>query len=246
MKFDERFDLVCQKCGKNLKYSNIFEKYICTGKFCSYETDEYKANVNPDIYIKLGKTKLYGKMHFNINSLTGEFYIIAKRGFNITYYGPFHFNDINLEVSSKTELIYKTSKGSIPVIVSGMLFGSLGAVAGSLVANTKQKITSSDIYNLTLSIDDISFPGFRVEIKDYNKVYFFVNVIENIRKKFNKEESIVGKKNVKNDTQDSVNESTNEIYDILSKIKYLYDHDVLTDEEYKIKRQKYADKLQKD
>ena len=78
-------------------------------------------------------------------------------------------------------IVYENKNGSIPMLAGGILFGSVGAIAGSMITNQKQNIKNKISYHLILKIDDIRIPSFYIETEDSDLVYKFVNTIELLR-----------------------------------------------------------------
>lgn len=220
----------CPKCGKPLKLDKSGDSYFCKTPLCSvYSISVKEVQLIPYKEIYLGKVKIIGKVYFRINTTDGMWGIYTYNN----YYGNFELKDLTVDVKLENELIYETSKGVTPFIVGGMLFGAVGAVAGSMAANKKEKVVSKKEYLLTLTTNRTDFTGFQCVIKDYNVIHDFIVTIENTRKILFPD--TVGDESTKEET----NDTTINVYDKMVQLKDLFDKGIIDEKEYQEKREKY-------
>lgn len=166
----------CPSCGRDLCVSGG----ILECRPCLYEEFVAAFLVKPDVNICVGKTKNDGKIIFFFNSNTKDFYITTKKfmGKEIAH-GPYQIDQLlELQVSYENEILYEKKKSSTPMIAGGVLFGAVGALAGSMLAKEKQEVKRSSFAVLRIRIDDIQNPSYYIENNDLNTVYRFVNIVE--------------------------------------------------------------------
>lgn len=176
---------ICPKCGKPMELFDNDTLY-CEGLFCGQEMSLAKYFLAPDINITLGKTKTNGNVRFLINSTNKNFAIEVDKVDNlngdICNFGPFDIDKLlSVQVETGNNIVYENKNGCIPMLAGGILFGAIGALAGSMITNQKQQIKNNAVYNLILTIDDIRIPSFYIETNDSDLVYKFVNTIELLR-----------------------------------------------------------------
>lgn len=177
---------ICPICKRQMKLNN--ENNILSGNFfsCGHSISLAKYLLTPDINMLLGKTKTNGDILFLINSQNKKFAIEVDRVDNlnskICNFGPFDINKLlNVQITVDDNIVYENKSSNIPMLAGGILFGSIGAVAGSIIANQKQNIKKKKLYSLLLNIDDIQIPSFYIETEDSDLVYKFINTIELLR-----------------------------------------------------------------
>lgn len=177
---------ICPRCGKQMKLNNDTNVLSCKGIFCDQEMSLSEYLLSPDINILLGRTKTNGDVLFLINSKDKKFAIEVDRVDNLNSetcnFGPFDIDKLlNIQVVTDNNIVYENKNGSIPMLTGGILFGSVGAIAGSMITNQKENIKNKISYHLILKIDDIRIPSFYIETEDSDLVYKFVNTIELLR-----------------------------------------------------------------
>jgi hypothetical protein len=225
--------LVCPKCGSKMKYNSVYDYYYCVRTFmCAYQIGYSEQTYGLNKTLKLGKIKSRGDVSIKVNTSNGTCIIFEDHYSGAKQYGPYQICDLNVDVKSKVETIYSASKGVAPMIAGGILFGSIGAVAGSMAGSTKSKQIDKEIYYITFTVNDDEYTGFRVEIKDYNIVHDFVTTLENIRKKLNPEST-------KEIIADAKPADDGDVFEKLNKIKQLFDNEIISKEEYEELRTKY-------
>lgn len=187
----------------------------------------------PDVKIAVGKSKKIGFITILINSRKGTTLIKINES---EFKGPYSIKDIReINVYSNEEVIYKTSKGLMPMVLGGTLFGSLGAIAGSVSASKTSKLKIKESYKLVMSFDDITFPSFVVTFKNENLAHTIINTYEIIRKK------ITDFKDEKLDVVESVDSS--DIYTQLINLEKLYKQGIIDEKTYLEKKDKFIQKL---
>jgi|GEM_PF-6919216 len=82
-----------------------------------------------------------------------------------------------LNIRCDEEVIYSTSSSMIKTLAGGVLFGGLGAVAGAISDNTRQKATTKRIYWIELEINDIYNAGMLLQANDEG-VLRFIKTLE--------------------------------------------------------------------
>ena len=177
----------CPKCGGYMDFDSDSNYLCCNGFFCGNQIPMAEYLLSPDISMSLGKTKTNGNIIFYINSKTKKFAVEVDKvdnliGSNMCSFGPFEIEKLlGVQVLTDNAVVYENKSSSVPMIAGGLLFGSLGAIAGSMVSNKKQKIKEKIHYSLLIKIDDIRIPSFYIETADSDLVYKFVNTIEFLR-----------------------------------------------------------------
>jgi len=181
--------LICPKCNGPLKVSKDKEMVFCKKIFrCSYSAPMAEYLLNPDVRIKLGKTKTNGNIYFLANSQTKKFAIDVDKLNSFECYdpktlGPFEIEKlIEVSIHQNDAVVYKNNHGTLPMIAGGVLFGSLGAVAGSIISNKKEEMTTERSCTIILKINDIRIPACCIETKDIDLVCKFINTIEILKK----------------------------------------------------------------
>ncbi|HBP43085.1 MAG TPA: hypothetical protein DD621_00110 [Clostridiales bacterium] len=177
---------ICARCGRQMKLDNETNTLTCKGIFCRHEISLAEYLLSPDINILLGKTKTNGEVLFLINSKDKKFAIEVDKVDNlnseICNFGPFDINQLlNVQIVTDNNILYENKNGHIPMLAGGILFGSVGAIAGSMITNQKQNIKNKVSYHLILKINDIRIPSFYIETEDSDLVYKFINTIELLR-----------------------------------------------------------------
>lgn len=200
----------CPFCGSKLYKSSISDKYVCEKMGCSgvFELDSPLLLISPTYREeKMFKVKPYGKISFFVDRDKLKFVIRAGS----KDYGAYDISQlIEFSVSDNSQTIYQSRKGTVPMIAGGFLFGSVGAVAGSVAASTKTKEITKHKYELTFVIDDKDFVGFTGETKDKNVALRVAKQIEAMRKDVAKRD---GEKTVSEVSKPEVKPDTNEIDD---------------------------------
>ncbi|MBO5229474.1 MAG: hypothetical protein J6B20_01605 [Clostridia bacterium] len=183
---------ICPKCGKQMLLNTQDNILLCKSIFCGKEMSVAEYNLCPDISMLLGETKTNGDVLFLINSKDKKFAIEVDKVDNlnseICNFGPFVINKLlSVQVVTDNNIVYENKNGSIPMLAGGILFGSVGAIAGSMITNQKQSIKKKMSHHLILKIDDIRIPSFYIETEDSDLVYKFINTIELLRPQNDKE-----------------------------------------------------------
>ncbi len=176
----------CPKCGKQMLLNTRYNILLCKSFFCGKEISLAEYDLYPDISMLLGKTKTNGEILFLINSEDKKFAIEVDKADNlnskICNYGPFDISKLlNVQIVTDNNIVYENKNGCMPMLAGGVLFGSVGAIAGSMITNQTQSIKQKTLYHLILKIDDIRIPSFYVETEDGDLVYKFINTIELLR-----------------------------------------------------------------
>ena len=184
----------CPDCHEELAFKPKLGGYRCPNANCAnrevYPEEIY--DFNPDMRVFLGKNKTHGKITLFINSNSCQFFFeTTQSGFLFSapslWHGPYSLNDIiEFHVASNETIIYQTSKGFVPMVAGGMLFGSIGAVAGSMISNKTEKVSKDVTYTITFKIDDLKFPGISVDSREKDKVFNLVSLLELIKKRSEK------------------------------------------------------------
>lgn len=176
----------CPECGKCMKLDSYKNILSCKNVFCEHQMPLAEYLLSPDIRILLGKTKINGKVIFLTNSKNKKFAIEVDKTDNtyssVCNFGPFDIDKLqSVQITVDNNIIYENKYNSLPMIAGGILFGSIGAIAGSIITNKKQDIKRKVTYNLILKIEDIHVPAFYIEVDDKDLVYKFINTIELLR-----------------------------------------------------------------
>ena len=93
----------------------------------------------------LGKTKTNGKVRFLINSRSKKFAIDVEKTDYLNNgacnFWPYDIKDlVSVQVVKDNNIVYENKNNALSMITGGLLFGSVGAVAGSIIANKKQSV----------------------------------------------------------------------------------------------------------
>ena len=232
--------LECPVCKRRL-YHLERDKNKCYCSYCSHTYQEADLELLDDwISIDIGKNKEWGKCEIIINPNNGVLMFTGKSFLH--YYskaGIYCFDEIQIEVSSSKEMLYKT-KGMTPMIIGGLLFGSAGALAGGIIGTGQKSIKEKNNYMISITVESLQFSGLVTETDDANLVHNFVTKMELIRKRISMDEDTEEKKEVIDDSNDDSNET---IYEKLVNLKKLYDEGIIDQETYNAKKKKYIDLL---
>lgn len=178
---------ICPRCGKQMNLNTNSNVLRCKRFWlCSKEISLAQYLLSPDINICLGTTKTNGNIFFLINTQTKQFAIELDRtdnlNSNICNFGPFDIDKlISVQVIADDTTVYENKNSGIPMLAGGVLFGSIGAIAGSMISNQKHTVQKKSVYTLILKIESIHIPSIYIETSDGNVVYKFVNTIEQLR-----------------------------------------------------------------
>jgi hypothetical protein len=178
----------CPKCGKEMSECGN-DTFACEENDCSFgaATRQY-LELTPDKFFMFGKIKPYGKTGFALNTSNGKFIFTSNKSslfhYNLRSFGPYTIADIlDVQVTDDAQLIYQTSNGLASTIAGGVLFGAVGAVAGSMAAGKKTKVSSKDKFIVSLRINDIKFAGLSFSSEDRQTVFDFISTLELLQKK---------------------------------------------------------------
>lgn len=177
---------LCPICGKQMNLNDERNILVCKKFFCGHQEPLASYLLTPDINMLLGRTKTNGDIYFLINSKDKKFAIEVDRVDNLNCdvcnFGPFDLKQLlSVQVVIDDNIVYENKNGTLPMLAGGILFGSIGAIAGSMISNQKQNIKKKKVYNLILKIDNIQIPSFYIETEDSDLVYKFINTIELLR-----------------------------------------------------------------
>lgn len=244
-KLIEKKEYFCLECKEKLVFQKKFDSYQCYNCYGLSYSKIILDEVNPNIEIYLGKIKGKGNYYLVINSDSGKlaFCCYNKWSGSYKWNGPYEFEDISISVSTTKETIYKTS-GATPMIVGGILFGSAGAIAGSIVGSKEKSSKVKDHYTIQVTTNDLKFSGFVISTDDANLAHDVITRVEIIRKKIEKQESgdslieDVAEKQRQTDVKNDIS-----IYEKLIELKNLYDSGIIDLETYEEKKKKYIDLL---
>ena len=234
--------IYCPVCKHevNYMYDGTYHCFDCKIDFLDKKVIEQLGDA---ILINLGKVKKIGKTFFIINKSNGNFGIIIEKTLGyFENHGLYKFDEIKINVSSSKETLYKTN-GITPMIVGGILFGSAGAIAGSIVGTNSKTVKERNVYSITISINSLDFSGLVVETSDANLVHDFVTKIEIIRKNLAENISNSNEKPVVNNKENNDASIDVDIFEMLTKLKKLYDDGVIDLATYQEKKKKYVDML---
>ena len=170
--------LKCPECGEKIHTYDKGRRGVCVK--CDYSDFVEFFEVTPDICITVGKTKSNGRITFFFNSKTKNFYVETHKIFhNRKAFGPYKATHLlEIQVSYEDKLIYEKQISSAPMIAGGVLFGAVGALAGSMIGKENHKIKKDSFAILRIKIDDIKNPSYYIESKDLDIIYKFINIVE--------------------------------------------------------------------
>ena len=184
---------LCPSCGHELSLDDS-NHYHCTHRGCfNFKLyDKEYVEFQPNYSIKLGKNKIFGKIKMYLNTKNKKMlFNTSKPGNSFIpyddsyYWGPFSVSDLlDFSVAANDKTVYQKSRGCIPMIAGGMLFGAVGAVAGSLIADKKETIKTIKTFSVAFKFDSLEFPGFSIDDKEKekDKVFNLVSTIELLTK----------------------------------------------------------------
>ena len=126
----------------------------------------------------------------------------------------------------------KAKRGVGKALVGGALFGGAGMIAGAVAGNKKTKTTQyqKEIhhYILTLKVNDILSPSFVVELES-------LQIAEEVTATL---AIICQSDNITEDAEEIVNENKLDKFEELKKYKELLDAGIITQEEFKVEKEK--------
>lgn len=238
----------CPKCHNQLTYYQIvlnpgeeipkYKHYFRCDKCQDLNYDEELIKkLEPNLFFDFGKiNKRSYKMY--CNCLNCKVAFAVWEGSERRKYGIYDYSDISIEISNKTQTIYKTN-GLVPMIIGGVLFGGAGAIGGSIIGANKKAVREKEIYTITISVYDTVFTGFVLQTEDKSFVHDFVVKAEILRKHASANEEQKMKKQeeqVESDNKESV-------FDKVVELKKLYDEGFIDKQTYEEKKKKYIDLL---
>ncbi len=240
LKVDLNKVALCPKCGSKLNY-NFFGNYVCPKASCFYSCEYAEFTYHLNKAIALGKASKHGKIGIKINTNTGECVIFEDKLLSSSKYGPYKLNELTINIRSKVETIYSSTKGVGSMIAGGILFGAIGAIAGSMTSPAKTKQHNKESFSIIITTNDTEYTGISVNTTDYNIVHDFVTTIENIKKRLipskkNDEHSTIIEESVKSLTSD-------EVFEKLKRLKVLLDENIISKVEYETLKEKYIKML---
>ena len=234
----------CLNCKEKLTYFEFSDLYRCCNCYGLRYSKIILDEVNPNIEIYLGKIKGKGNYYLAVNSHSGKlaFYRYKWNGTH-EWNGTYEFKDVSISVSTTKETIYKTS-GATPMIVGGILFGSAGAIAGSIVGSKEKSSKVKDHYNIQITTNDLNFSGFVISTDDVNLAHDVITRVEIIRKNIQKQNPVDNKiEDVAENHQKTEVKNDLSIYEKLIELKNLYDSGIIDLGTYEEKKKKYIDLL---
>ncbi|MCR5740973.1 MAG: SHOCT domain-containing protein [Gammaproteobacteria bacterium] len=201
----------------SISYAHKMSDYGCvyTISLLDYYLKEYKC-------IKLGRIDKVGKVLFYVNSNNAQCAFIIKKGIIPSFNGIYSLEDFNIEIKKDEEIIFETQPGLMP-IVNGEFLSS----------NDKSSNQEKNKYIMIVTTNDVEFTGFKLKIEDENIIKDFINTVNIILKsRYSVKKNIKIGQRVEDDP-----------YGMLIKLKDLYDKKIISEEEYKDKREKYLSKI---
>lgn len=185
----QKTEFTCPTCGKKMKLDTNENVLYCTNWFVRHTYSLAEFLLAPDLSINVGKTKSNGQITFLFNSKTNKFAIEVEKSANlnsdICNFGPFEIGDLlEIQVIQDNNVVYENKSSVVPMIAGGMLFGPMGAVAGSIISNKKENIKK--LTTLILKINEILLPSLYIETYDKDVVFKFINTIEFLKSKAKK------------------------------------------------------------
>jgi len=135
-----------------------------------------------DIFCEMvydAKVELYSKQAyviFNIEDQSIQFSL--KRGFfkKRKIYRDYKYKEIkSFELVANSIVEVKNEKKFGKTLAGGLLFGPIGAIAGSMATSTNERYKGNDEYVLKLTLDDFSLPYVEFKCKDRENAYLLYN-----------------------------------------------------------------------
>jgi hypothetical protein len=204
---------------------------------CNIQSIGTKNIVNANCVIYAGKirTRLTRDEHYLvINTNTGNCAIVEEGN----WHGPYEFKNVTIEIKENSEIIYQTN-GYAPVIIGGILFGSGGALAGSLVSSKTQKRQTEFV--ISIKVNDLKYSGLICCSKNIQFAHYFGTKIETVRKMLvDKSENTSKDGNNFNDKNSNLSSMTiEELSNVLLQLKTLYENGIIEKEIYEQKKNIY-------
>lgn len=182
----------CPKCSAGfLKLNEYNNRYECS---IYPEIDYFQKEYFEHLYIKnstgdnkmveykIGRVNGIGKklyLHLNIHS--GNFLFFNYPFISYRDEGKFfgQLDDIDsIDVVTNNQTIFITTRNMLPTIAGGVLFGGVGAIAGSLATSTQSKAVNNDSFTITFKFKTIEFPGIVFETNDKQLVFSLISTLE--------------------------------------------------------------------
>jgi hypothetical protein len=182
----KNIDLLRAYIIKKMKLTNantaFLDKQIMTRlNSKGIDIDNYKeAKISIDYYVSGSNNFLLrcipfdAKVTLDIKELNHvlfdidfKIFQIIRKSSNIKISKPYSFEDIkSYDLIIDNQVLVSKNTGMAKTIIGGVLFGPLGALAGSISSNTSTKETINSVYSLNLYLNDLTFPYVELKCKD--------------------------------------------------------------------------------
>ncbi len=126
------------------------------------------------------------------------------------------------------------------MIAGGLLFGGLGALAGSIDRNGKKQLKTKSDFRVRLILDSLSQASIDLKCESSEKAYQILYTLSLLEEKYYKkindipaiESNLYDSENAKSELILNIEKQTEMYYTEIMRIKELYDQNIITLEEF--------------
>ncbi|MDD3478374.1 MAG: zinc ribbon domain-containing protein [Candidatus Izemoplasmatales bacterium] len=141
--------MLCISCGNEIRPGDNW----C--QRCGGSISKIDYLLNSDLVILLSgisRMKKHASFSISFNTKNGKWSFLQQN----EQYGVFELDDLlNIEILTNHEITQKSSSAIPSAILGGVLFGRIGAVAGSLANRKKSTISEDNHYQIVLTINSV-------------------------------------------------------------------------------------------